>query len=544
MSFGQNFKDFKRFEQIVRVFLKNGFGVYLSKFGLIKKLPLARKISPIKTNEPVKLRKCFEQLGGTFVKLGQLLSLRPDLIPKEYADELAKLQDKVAPFDVKLVKKIISQECGKSLSEVFSRFDEKPLAAASIAQVHRARLKTGEEVVLKVRRPNVEELFETDIDILEKVAKYLTKKYHPELIDPQEIIEEFKGYTLKELDFEHEAQNIEEFSKNFKGDATTKIPQVFRDYTSKKVLCMQYIEGVKVSNKRELIKKHYNPKKIVSNITYSIFKQIFVHGVFHADPHPGNILVIKNNRVVFLDFGIVGRLTGSVRAKTTNLFTALITRDKELIGDAMLDLGLLEEGFNREDFNDDLSDTLSKYYDVEIQNIIISELFYDLLNFAGRNSIQLPANFVLLGKTLSTVEGFGSKLDPHFNLIKTCKPFAMRLIRQRKNLKTLLHDSRLAAHRTKRFLSSFPDSASEFLRRVKSADDDLREMHQDLKIVNYNMETSSNRLTLAMLITAFLVSSSVLLSYEKILAYIGFSFAGLLFLLFLYSYTHKKDNFR
>ncbi|KKR78018.1 MAG: ubiquinone biosynthesis protein UbiB, partial [Candidatus Nomurabacteria bacterium GW2011_GWA2_40_9] len=298
-SFKKEVRDLNRFRQILLVLFEEGFGYLLDRTRLKREIPLKSRIkqkqAKKKTPPEVRLRLTLERLGPTFIKLGQLLSIRPDLLPKEYIKELGKLQDKVKEFPFELVEKEIKKEFGKDISGIFSSFDKKPIASASISQVHKARLKTGEIVAVKIQRPKVREIMETDIDIMFHIARTI-EKYMPELrkYGLVRIVEEFSKWTNDELNFKIEARNAKRFRKNFSGSRIVRIPKIYDDYTRERIIVMEFIDGIELHNVEEIKRKKLDFDKIIKNGFDVILTSVFVHGFFHADPHPGNILVMKN----------------------------------------------------------------------------------------------------------------------------------------------------------------------------------------------------------------------------------------------------------
>lgn len=543
--------DIKRLRQILNVLFKYGFGY------LIKGIKLKHVLSPHKKvmkhkfkkteSDPARLRLAFEELGGTFIKLGQLLSLRPDLIPPEYSEEFSKLQDEVKPFAFKEVKKIVEQELGESMKDLFASFDQKPIAAASIGQVHKAKLKTGEVVAIKVKRPGVNKLFHSDIHLLFYLAK-LIKKYHPiELVDPEQIVKEFQKYTIKELDYIREAKNIKKFHENFKKDKTTKIPMVFLDYSTHNVLTMEYIDGIKISNVKKLDKLGYNRKKIARNLANSVFKQVYVDGFFHADPHPANVFVLKNNKIALLDFGIAGYLDSSLKQDSSDLFVALIKGDVDFLVEILLSLGFVDEPIDLQSLKDDLVDTLSEYRDTSIKYVDISMLFKNLLRIASENKIRLPVNFVLLGKSIVTVQSTCTLLNPDFNLIETALPFVKKLEKQMKSPKYLMARTVSYAQRMGKFLSKLPEQSEQLLIEMRDTDKSLKAIDKDLRSISHALSMASSHLVLGIIVVSLIIGGTMLVSYDKrtllgipLYTFIYLSLAAIIMFMLVLSNLHKN----
>ena len=420
----KQFRGIKRFEQVLKVITKYELGHFLEKAKLKKRSFKLKK----KMTRPIELRMILEELGGTFIKLGQLLSLRPDLIPKEYCDELSKLQDDIEPFSFEEVKHVIKAEFKKPINKLFKKFEKKPVATASIGQVHVARLKNNKKVAVKVMRPGIKALIHTDLEILEHLARLFKHHVKQNIVDPEEIFEEFKRYTENELDYLKEAYNIKRFYNNFKKERKIKIPRVYDKFTTHRVLTMEFVEGVEV---RQILihpkkYKRFNRKKISELIVYSVMKQIFIDGFFHADPHPANVLV-KKDTIGFIDFGIVGKLDKELKEKMGLLFISLIHRDTNNLVKAFISLNLVDTDVDVNNLKKDLSDTLGEYYDTSLDRIDMAELFFKSLRVAKKHKIKVSRDFVLLGKALVTLQGVGIEFSPGFNLVQETHPFIEKL---------------------------------------------------------------------------------------------------------------------
>src|SRR3989338_3596013 len=418
MPFKDSIRELNRFRQIIDAIFKEGFGFIIYKIGFINHLSLnlrlnKKKFETAPDSIQIRLRKIMEDLGGTFIKLGQLLSLRPDLIPKEYAKEFSKLQDQVPPFSYEKVIETIESELNANLKDVFLKFEKIPIASASIGQVHKAWLKDGKKVAVKVMRPKIEEVFETDIKILYQLAELLETHY-TELkeYDLLRIVKEFERYTKNELDYTKEAKNLEVFYNNFKKDRQIVIPKEFHNYTTKRVLVMEFIDG---------------------------------------------------NKIAFLDLGIVGRISEEETYNTENLFIALSYGDRNLLADSLMSLGFVDKKIDKEQFKRDLSEHLREYYDITLSQLHISEFLYDLLALTRKYKIKLIPDFVLLVKAAATLEGFVKDMDPEFNFVEAWKKYAKEIIKKRKSIGYQKKEVLKIAYDFKRLLKDFPREARDFL---------------------------------------------------------------------------------
>ena len=504
MSLITTMKEVSRLRQIVTILAEQELFLIIDKLKLKKHLPLSHKEKYLanKSEVPRRLRLVMEQLSGTFVKLGQLLSLRADLIPKEYAQEFSKLQDEVKPFKFEKVKEIIEKEFHKPLSDLFLKIDPVPIAAASVGQVHKAMLNDCKIVAVKVQRPKINEIFETDIALLYHLA-YLLEKYYPELKDYNftEIVKEFEEYTKNELDYMYEARNIDIFYNNFKNDPI-KIPKVYWNYTTKRVLTMEFIKGVKITQVNKN-RPHY-----VKQIVESYIKQTMEYGVFHADPHPGNIFVMPNQQLALLDFGIVGHISNELKDKFESVFVGLINGDRELLAESLIDLQIVNHDVNIEQFKEDLSLHLGKYYDTSLEKIEISSALYDILALARKYKMKFPTNFVLLIKATATVEGFGKELDPNFNFVKTCKLYVESLEKKKKSTSYLFGAFKKNMWKFRKDFVNFPDEIKKILKRGRVTVD-IED--KDIRKFTFYLDTAINRLAAGIVLAGLLVAIALIM---------------------------------
>src|SRR3989344_3296410 len=442
MGVAKAYKDIKRLDHVVNILFKHELGYIIDSLKLKSLLPVSKRTRSEKfapnPSMPRALRLSMEDIGATFIKLGQLLSLRPDLIQKEYCKEFSLLQDNVKPIPFMEIKQVIETELKKPISELFLNISENPLASASIGQVHKAKLKNNNVVAIKVQRPNIKWLFDADIDILYHLAA-LIEHHFPGLneIKPREIVKEFERYTKNELDYITEANNIEIFYNNFKKSKTVKIPNVYWDFTTSKVLTMEFIDGKRIDSDSKLLALKSSKKEVIKNVIDSFITQVIDHGVFHGDPHPGNIFILSKNKIAFLDFGIVGKIPPDLRDSIESLFIGMVKPDKELMIDSLISLGFLEGNMSMQEMKSDLSRHLGKYYSSSLKEINTSELIYDLLALTRKYNLKMPVNFILLMKAIITIEGLGRELNPNFVLVNETRPIVNKIIEKRTSLSYL-----------------------------------------------------------------------------------------------------------
>lgn len=548
-------RDIKRLNQILIVLFEEGFDFLLAKTELKHNIPITKILrKKLRQKEELKpevmLRRTLERLGPTFIKFGQLLSVRPDLAPKEYVKELEKLQDKVEQFTFAEVREIISKEFGKPVEHIFAHFERDPIASASVSQVHRATLKTGEKVAVKIQRPNVRHIMETDVEIMQYFAKLLENNFDAiKRYRPTKIVNEFKEWTEKELDFRLEARNAKRFYQNFKGSKTVCIPKVHDDFTTGKVLTLEFIEGVELHNIKEIKRRKIDFAQIIKNGFEAVMTQVFVHGIFHADPHPGNIIVRQDNSIAFVDFGIVGYFDDKLKNRCIDLLYGIIEQDEEVIMETLVGMGL-EADTDYEQLKSDIGFIIQPLQSASIKEIKISKVLEELLDIGLRHKIKIPASFVLFGKTIVTLEGVALEYDPSFKLIETSRPFIERLVAKRSNpiylWKKLVHDM----HRYRRFAEEFPEKAEKALDKIQRGTIKVDIEDTDIKKLALEMDRSSNRIAYGLLIAAFLITSAILFQVESgpsvlgvpILSFFSFMFASLLS--FVLGLSILRERFR
>ncbi|MFH1590743.1 MAG: AarF/ABC1/UbiB kinase family protein [archaeon] len=509
-------RDLTRLRKIILTVMKHGFGMVIDRSKLRSYVPIHQRLTvkegaDTKKPMPERVRLLFEDLGPSFIKLGQLLSLRPDLIPSDYCDEFAKLQDEVAPIPFSSIKKAIEEEIGKPIQEVFKSVEPEPVASASIAQVHKGVLKNGEVVALKVQKPGIAQTISNDIDILLFAARMVERHSRPKIFDPVDIVEEFKRYTEGEVDFEREARYLRIFNRNFTGHKFVRIPKVHDKLVTKRLLVMQYMEGRKVSD----IIRHASKisplkrKQLAHNIVQAIFEQVFIHGFFHADPHPGNIIV-QRDHITFLDFGIVGFLDSELQEASFNLFSGAMEGDLDRMFMALVELDVTGAGTNMEKLKEDMVYELNKFYDVGLEKVDIKEVFNSLVRIARKNHVRMPANLVLLGKCVITSQGMARKLDPDFNVVAEGKPFLKKLAVSKLAPKRIAHHLGKTFNEFREFMVRLPRQTNELILKAKDAEFVVHTIEQDMRHLAREVDRSSNRITLGLMITALLISGALI----------------------------------
>jgi|LSQX01.3.fsa_nt_gb ubiquinone biosynthesis protein len=543
--FKRRYKSIDRLRQIINILIKYGFDYFVEQSGLItltargEKILKGKAARGEKIPHPARVRLALEELGPTFIKLGQTLSTRSDIIPRGYIKELEKLQDEVPPFSYDLVLRVVQKELRANISELFQSFDEKPFAAASLGQAHKAVLKENKvKVVVKVQRPDIEKIIETDLDILFQLA-HLTERYISEsrLYDPVGLAEEFAKTIRMELDYGTEGRNAEQFRKNFEEDKTVYIPKIYWDMSSKYILTMEYIEGIKINNLNELDKAGYNRKQIAKNGAKSFMKQMLIDGFFHADPHPGNMLVMEDEIIGFLDFGMMGRIDEESRDKFINLLIAVLEYDSNKTLAGMLALGFTsQETIDTHSLKIDIAGLLAQYYDKTLKEIVLGEFITQLVQISIKYHIKMPAELALLGKSLLTIEGIGLALDPDFNLTEIAKPYVEEIILERKNPQRFLANITSDLSEFYHLMVLIPRQMSKILKKMEESVFGLELQHQGLENLINALDKASNRLSYSLILVAIIIGSSLIMQTDKgpqlmefpVIGILGYIISGIL----------------
>lgn len=511
-----SYRKFIRSRQIINTLIRNGFG------GLVESLKLHRiyrKGKRLDGEHPSprakRVRIALEELGPTFIKLGQMLSTRADIIPNDIFQELQRLQDKVPPVPAEKIKLEIERELKSSIDEVFMEFDETPLAAASIGQVHKAVLKNGEKVAVKIQRPDIRKIIESDIDILRSMAVLAERHIQEAQIHrPVELIDEFAKQIRHELDYTIEARNLEKFAHNFAGDESVHIPKLYWELTTGRMLTMELLEGIKVSQIDELKKHGYDTKRIAKKGAEAYVKQIFVHRFFHGDPHPGNIFILPNEVIGFMDFGIVGRLSPIMAIRLNELLIAFVKRDIEKITDSLLKISKVEPDIDVDDLKADISEFIDRYYGASLKQFQVSTLVQDISEVSSRHRIRIDRQLILLAKVLAEIEGIGRQLDPDFNIIPVIEPFARRLILQRNSPKEVFNRSISIIRDYTEMLTELPRDLQSALEKAKSGRLRIELKHVGLEEFESTLERSTSRLAFAIIVAALVISSTLIIQLK------------------------------
>jgi len=460
---------------------------------------------------PARLRSAFEELGPAFVKLGQLLAVREDLVPKSYCDEFAKLHSKVATLPFAEMNAILKDELGEEKLKAFEYINETPLAAGSIAQVHEAKLKSGEIVVIKIQRPGITSTINTDLTLMEDLAG-LVEKYLPEarFARPQSVISEFKRATLTELDFVREAGNITKITKNFEGTKYLDLPKVYWKLTSTRVLTMSQLIGTPPTDPDELREKNISPELLVERGLNAFLKMVFIDGLYHGDLHPGNILALTDTRIGLLDFGVVVHISRTMRANLAGMLVALVDEDYERAVLHYMEMADPELSFDAAAFEHDVANAIAPFVGLSLGELGAGKLFWDMAGVAARHGAPMPQELIVFVRTLASFEGIGIKLDPSFDVLTTAKKFSGKIGAEIYSTDNLKSQGMMIARDLAQLAKHAPYQVRRILRAALEGDLSLNLNSQDIAQVSHSLDRASTRIAVSLIIASLIIGSSIL----------------------------------
>jgi ubiquinone biosynthesis protein len=533
---GRTYRNLNRYRQILGVLIKYGFGDLVDTLHIDQYIEIGLQMISKKRREHVdrssraeRVRMAFEELGPTYIKLGQILSTRPDLVPIDFVNELAKLQDEVPSFPFEEAKRIVESELRQPIEKIFNVFEETPLASASIGQVHKARFMDGEDVAIKVQRPGIRRLIDVDLEIMLHLAT-LAERHIEEisLHQPVKIVEEFAKTLEKELDYTIEATNMERVASQFLQDSTVYIPKVFRETTTDRVLTTELVRGIKVSKLDLLDQGGYDRKMITFRGARICLSQIFDHGFFHADPHPGNIFVLPDNVICLLDFGMVGNIDRNTREDFVELVDSIVQQDESRTARYLLRITSWEEEPNLRAFEKDVAEFMGQHLYKPLKEIELGKLLQHLLELAARHRLRIYPDIFLMMKALSTVEGVACMLDPDFDMVRHAEPFIKKVKLDRYSPQRLESDVLSLASQMFTFLKDFPRDLLEITRLIRQRKLSLsHELHGFDQMLSTH-DQISNRISFSIIIAALIIGSALIVISKTPPLFYGISLIGII----------------
>jgi ubiquinone biosynthesis protein len=516
---GRTYRHLARYRQILTIFFKYGFGDLIELLKIEQYIEIGlqlisknRRTRLEKLSRAERVRMACEELGPTYIKFGQILSTRPDLVPVDFIKELSKLQDNVPSGPFSEVSKIIASELGAPPAEIFDFFEETPIASASIGQVYRATLKDGEAVAVKVQRPGIKKIIEVDLEIMLHLATLMERHIEEmSLHQPVKIIEEFARTLEKEINYTIEATNMERIANNFLNDLTIYVPKVFWDTTTESILTTEFVEGIKVSEIDRLEKAGLDRKLITVRGANIVLKQIIKHGFFHADPHPGNIFVLPNNVICLLDFGMTGSVDRRTRENFIDLAESVVNRNEARTTQVLLKLTYREEDPDIRLLEKDVADFMGQHLYKPLKDIKIGKLLNNLLELAFQHRLRIPPDIFLMLKALSAIEGVGLMLDPEFDMIQQAAPFIKEVKRDRLSPQRITGDIFRLGIELFQFVENFPKDILSITRLIKQQKLSLNLEYKGLDKMLSTYDQISNRISFSIIIAALIIGSAIVI---------------------------------
>lgn len=550
-------QDLKRYSTLLAVLTKYGFEDVMASSAATKIIPKGYLSNHPKTETLLSLstferiRMVLEELGPSYIKLGQILSLREDMLPPELTKELEKLQDHVPNLKNFEVKEIVSESLDIQCTEYFVSIDPDPIAAASLSQVHRAQLLNGDMVVLKIQRPNIQDIIASDISIMKDLASALEKYSDKiEAFQPQKLVDSFEKSINEELSFQKEMEHMEHFAINFKNNDAIHVPKIYRQLSNDQIICMEFVDGVKVSNLK-LLQEHHIDSKVVAQVGIDLYlEQVLEHGFFHADPHPGNIFVLPQvQKICFIDFGMMGTIMPKDKEALTELLICFLHKDVQKIIPILKKIAVKTEIPDEKKLEYDLYELIEGVSNTAIKNISLGNTMEQFKNVLYENKISIPHYLYMLIRALVIIEGVGLKLDPNFNITNNLKPFMSKIARKRFGLKRFLTKNLDRFQEYNLLLDSLPADINEIMDKVKSGQLVMVHEHKGLNKFRQSIRTAINRLVYAVIIAALSIGSALLVMADMppkvngipLLGAIGFTLSAILGIFIMISIYRNKD---
>ena len=531
-----------RLSEIAQVAVRHGFGYFFERHKLTDVLPWTTRVDATASvngsDRGRHLREMLDELGPTFVKFGQLLSTRPDVVPPDIVAELRGLQDDVRPFPFAQVRQVVEEELGLTLEQAFLRFEEQPIAAASIGQVHRATLPNGDEVAVKVQRPNAPRQIESDLALLYQAARMIKERVRAlDFIDAHELVDEFARFIRQELDYKLEARNADTFRRNFAGSELVVVPQVYWTYSGARMLTLEFLEGVQLADLDLETTSLEERRELAYRVTKTWMEMIFRHGFFHGDPHPANVLVLDGGRIGLVDFGLVGKLTDEDMARLTRLFIDAATENVDALPRRLGELGVRYPKEREEEFRTALRELFYRYYGASLAEIDPIQVIREAFGLIYSMNLRLPTRFVMLDKAIATLGAVGVDLYPEFNVFEVAQPYARELMLERFTPQRMAQRLQKEGRELAGVARELPYQIHDVLQEIRDGQIEVGFVHKGLDEFMHRIDVVFNRLVVALVVAGGLLGSSMIgiLATEgpqifgiHFLSVIGFVFSGVL----------------
>jgi ubiquinone biosynthesis protein len=507
-------RNLGRLTEIAQVAVRHGFGYFFERHKLTDLLPGRRNgevLEGTASERGKHLRELLDELGPTFVKFGQLLSMRPDVLPPDIIAELRGLQDDVRPFAYEHVERVIQEELGQPIERLFVEFDPKPLAAASIGQVHRAVLPNGHTVAVKVQRPGAPEQIEADLGLLYQAARIVKERVRAlDFVDVREVVDEFARAIRQELDYRLEGRNAEQLHRNFAGHPHVRVPRVYWSYSGARVLTLEFIDGMQLADIEHAGYSLDERKRLAEVIAEAWMTMIFRDGFFHGDPHPANILVIRPDLIGLVDFGLAGKLTEDDVSKATRLFIDVANENVDDLPKRLSDLGVRYPKEREEEFRTEISDLYYRYYGARLSEIDPLQVIREVFGVIYSLNLRLPTRFIILDKAVATLASVGVELYPDFNVFEVAKPYARSLLLGRYTPQRMISRARRESVKLASIFAEYPYQVHDVLEQVRDGQIEVGFVHKGLDEFMHKLDVAFNRLIIAFVVAAGLIGSSLI----------------------------------
>lgn len=559
MALNNTFRNINRTREILGILIKYGFEDFIANSTLRNLVTESMRIKWLRDDKPVmsytrweRVRMAAEELGPTFIKLAQILSNRPDIIPEELVKQFEMLQDRVPPFEWVTAKAIIERETGKKLEDIFEEFSEVPMASASIGQVHKAKLKTGEDVVVKVQRPSVKDQIEQDLSIIKEAVRRMDRYLKKQgVLNGEEVVRVFERAISKELDYRNEARNIERFRTMYRHRTDFYVPKPYREYSTDKVLILEFVKGCKITDVKQLREWGLSPARIVEKGMDIYLSQIFEFGFFHGDPHPGNVLVNEEGRIILLDFGMVGQLMKKDKYAFAGIFIAMSRSDAREMAVQMRKLAVEDNITDMRQFVYDLNDLIEDYAHLDVGESSIQDVIQRLQKIMYDYHITVPGGIFIIFRAFAILEGIGKKMHPNFKTYEFMRPYGQRLLTEQLKPENLASEAAQRFNNLSSFLNSFPVEVRGIMQKISKG-----KLHTEVELQGYGYalkkwDSINTREGLVYIICALMISSSIALlgHYPEDMqfyyginkwSFIGYLIAGGLFMVWIYAILRRK----
>jgi ubiquinone biosynthesis protein len=535
-------RDLGRLHDIASILIRYGFGDLVKRLGLEPVLERAGKAlnwtrleELLHLEPPQRVRKAMEEMGPTFIKFGQILATRVDLFPPEWIAEFEKLHDRVPPLPFETLRPQLEEDLGAPVAEVFAEFDETALAAASIAQVHKARLPAGRQVIVKIRRPGIRPTIEADLRLLERLVAIIEREFaDARRFHPQEILRQFKLSLRNELDLLTEARNTERAANNFAGDPHIIIPKVFWEHCGERINVQEYIDGIAGRDIGTLSAAGFDRKLLAQRGADAVLKMVLIDGFFHADPHPGNFIYVPVNRLAFIDFGMVGSLSEVRRDQVVDMLNAIVVRDAPTMVEVLLDWAD-DTSPSTERLISEVGTFVDKYHGVALKQLRLGDILSDMASLMRDHRLTLPPDLTMLFKTLITLEGMGRQIDPDFDIVSQVAPLLAQATLERHKPEVLLRHAQRNVGSLMAVLGALPQDLRRFMRLLRAGAIKVSVDMHELARFGTLMDRAASRLTVGMVTAALIIGSSIVMTVSggptlfglPALGVLGFTAAGI-----------------